>query len=219
MYSHDLVRAQDRLKELKDDNPAQSITMQAQRALAEGQPEAVIRALSLLASALVQNGIPSSPSLGTMSPSTTSPDSSQQENAPPSDLLQTLVPSTPTGALSTSISSPPPGIAYVLQDSSLICNIDQPDPLIQVEVQDAAGQPMPGIELTVSWAEGEDAFFTGLQPELGLGYGDFLMTPNVVYSVRPADGGQEVNDLIATECVADDGSRYWGSWMLTFIQP
>jgi hypothetical protein len=219
MYSHDLVRAQDRLKELKDDNPAQSITMQAQRALAEGQPEAVIRALSLLASALVQNGIPASPSLDTLIPSTTSPDSSQEENAPPSNTLQTLVPSTPPGALPTSISSPPPGIAFVLQDSSLICNIDQPDPLIQVEVQDAAGQPLPGIELTVSWAEGVDAFFTGLQPELGLGYGDFLMTPNVVYSVRPADGGQEVNDLIATECVADDGSRYWGSWMLTFIQP
>lgn len=100
-----------------------------------------------------------------------------------------------------------------------MCNIDQPDPLIQVEVKDAGGQPIPGVELVVTWEQGEDHFFTGLQPELGVGYGDFLMTPNVVYSVHLADGGQEANDLTATECVAEDGSRYWGSWLLTFIQP
>lgn len=31
MYSSDLVRAQNRLAQLKDDNPAQSVAMQAQR--------------------------------------------------------------------------------------------------------------------------------------------------------------------------------------------
>ena len=36
--------------------------------------------------------------------------------------------------------------------------------------------PYPSVELVVTWDEGEDHFFTGLQPELGLGYGDFLMT-------------------------------------------
>jgi hypothetical protein len=219
MYKSDLLRAQDRLKELKDDNPAQSVAMQAQRALAEGQPAAEVRALSLLASALAQNEIPSAPNQGTLVPSTANPDTSQQLNPSPVEVVQTPIPPTLPGSLPTSISSPVPGESFELQNSSLVCNPDQPDPLIQVDVQDAAGKPVPGVEFLVMWADGEDNFFTGLQPELGVGYGDFLMTPNVVYSVHPADGGQAANDLIATECVADDGSRYWGSWLLTFIQP
>jgi hypothetical protein len=87
-----------------------------------------------------------------------------------------------------------------------------------VEIQDAAEQPVPSIELVVIWDGGEDHFFTGLKPELSLGYADFLMTPGVVYSLRLVDGGQTVNDLTAAECLSDDGSRYWGSWILTFIQ-
>ena len=75
------------------------------------------------------------------------------------------------------------------------------------------------IELVVTWDEGENHFFTGLKPELGLGYADFVMTPSVVYSVRLADGGQPVNDLTAAECQAEDGSRFWGSWLLIFVQP
>jgi hypothetical protein len=91
--------------------------------------------------------------------------------------------------------------------------------MIQVEVQDTAGEPVPSIELVVTWDVDEDRFYTGLKPELSLGYADFLMTPGVVYSLRLADGGQTVKDLTAAECLSDDGSRYWGSWMLTFIQP
>lgn len=71
----------------------------------------------------------------------------------------------------------------------------------------------------MTWNGGEDHFFTGLKPELGLGYADFVMTPKVIYSVHLADGGQAVGDLTAAECVADDDSRYWGSWFLTFVQP
>ncbi len=219
MYSNDLLRAQDRLKELKDDNPAQSIAMQAQRALANGRPDAEVRALSLLATALAQNSIPSAPTQATPIQSTSNPAAAQQENSPSIAVLPTAVPSTPSPPLSTAISHPISGTPFILQDSKLVCNIDQPDPLIQVEVLDADSQPIPGVELVVTWEEGEDHFFTGLQPELGVGYGDFLMTPNVVYNVQLVDGSQDANDLTASECVAEDGSRYWGSWMLTFIQP
>ncbi len=219
MYSNDLLRAQDRLKELKDDNPVQSIAMQAQRALADGRPEAEIRALSLLATALAKNTIPSASTPASPIQATSNPAAAQQETKPSNDMSQTTIPSSTSLPLPTSISPPNSGTPFILQDSKLVCNIDQPDPLIQVEVKDAGGQPIPGVELVVTWEQGEDHFFTGLQPELGVGYGDFLMTPNVVYSVHLADGGQEANDLTATECVAEDGSRYWGSWLLTFIQP
>ncbi len=59
-----------------------------------------------------------------------------------------------------------------------------------MEILDAAEQPVPSVELVVTWDGGEDHFFTGLKPELGLGYADFVMTPEVVYSIRLADGGQ-----------------------------
>jgi hypothetical protein len=101
----------------------------------------------------------------------------------------------------------------------LVCNPDQVDPLIKVVIQDAAGQPVPSIEIRVTWDGGEDQFFTGLKPELGLGYADFLMNPEVVYSLMLIEGGNSVNDLTAAECQLDDGSRYWGSWQLTFTQP
>jgi hypothetical protein len=237
MYNTDLVRAQNRLAQLKDDNPAQSVAMQAQRALAEGRPEAEVKALSLLALALSQGVTPTASSPGATPEPTSSPGGNAASSLPiinePVDSTsseQQLNAVTPTGLQTPSISNtlilsttatsaPTAGAPFALQDSTLICNIDQPDPLIQVEVKDAAGQPVPSLELVVTWEDGQDHFFTGLKPELGLGYGDFLMTPGTIYSVRLGNGGQAVNDLTASECVADDGSRYWGSWMLTFIQP
>ncbi len=79
----------------------------------------------------------------------------------------------------------------MLQETRLVCNTNQPEPLIQVELMDAAGQPVPSVELVVTWEGGEDHFFTGLQPELGLGYADFTMQPEVVYSIQ--SGGREVS--------------------------
>jgi hypothetical protein len=99
-----------------------------------------------------------------------------------------------------------------------VCVLDTAS-LIQVETRDAAGQPVPGIEVIVTWESGEDRFFTGLKPELGAGYADFNMTPGESYRVRLADGGDPLLDLTAVECEAEDGSRYWGSWKLVFQQP
>jgi hypothetical protein len=237
MYSGDLVRAKGRLATLKDDNPAQSLAMQAQRALAAGHPEAEVKALSLLATGLSQGVTPTafgpkatleSTSIPGASGASSNPNQNEtgissgadlQASATPLDSLQTLVPTSTLGSSPTVPSIPTVGAPFVLQDSILVCNLNQPDPLIQVEVNDAAGQPVPSVEVVVTWSEGEDHFFTGLQPELGLGYGDFLMTPDIIYSVHLANGGQEVTDLTASECVADDGSHYWGSRLLTFIQP
>jgi hypothetical protein len=236
MYSSDLVRAQDRLAQLKDDSPAQSVAMQAQRALAEGHPAAEVQALSNLATALSRGISPTISSPVATLQSTSNPDGGsasllpvlnapvgspdvEQASSTPQDNLQTPEPGNPHEPSITVTSIPTTGAPFVLQDSKLVCNIDQPNPLIQVEVVDSASQPVPGMELVVTWEDGQDHFFTGLQPELGLGYGDFLMTPDTAYTVRLANGGQVVNDLTASHCVAEDGSQYWGSWMLTFIQP
>jgi hypothetical protein len=120
--------------------------------------------------------------------------------------------------MNTEAPSPTQGSGLILLETRLICNPDQAQPLIQIQVQDAAGQPVPSIELVVTWEGGEDRFYTGLKPELGLGYADFLMMPEVLYSLRLAEGGQAINDISAAECLLEDGDRYWGSWLFTFTQ-
>jgi len=237
LYSNDLLRAEDRLAQLKDDETAQTVAMQAQRALAEGHPEGEVRALGILAMALGDGVVPVASSVvstqtmintPTASASTSTPIIQQPPATP--DISQQATPTQTstkpapqsTNTLeptSTATSTPAQEAASLLQETKLLCNLDQTQPMIQVEIQDATGEPVPSIELIVTWDGGEDHFFTGLKPELSLGYADFLMTPGVVYSLRLEDGGPTVNDLTAAECLSEDGSRFWGSWMLTFIQP
>jgi hypothetical protein len=237
LYNNDLLRATDRLAQLKDDESAQTIALQAQQALDQGHPEEEIRALNLLATALsrgmaatpstLQNNQTPTPQLRTseVTPSpifsvpTETMTTTVQASAPPTTTLETPSPALTMGPSPTATPTATQGAPFVLQDTRLMCNQTQTEPLIQVEVFDAAGQPVPGVELVVTWEDGEDHFFTGLQPELGLGYGDFKMTPGVLYTVNLTDGGQPVNDLSAAGCVLEDGSQYWGSWYLTFVQP
>jgi hypothetical protein len=237
LYSGDLDRAQARLAQLKDEETAQSIALQAQHALAEGRPEEEVRALSMLALALGQGVTPkvsSIPATGVITsvPATSgftstpllieptiSPSMTLETTSMPLGMIRTPRPSNTVGPTSTTTPTPTQGAPFVLQETRLVCNTDQPVPLIQVDIKDAAGQPVPSVELVVTWEGGEDHFFTGLQPELGLGYGDFAMLPDVYYSIHLAGGGSAVDDLTAAECVSEDESRYWGSWFLTFIQP
>jgi hypothetical protein len=237
MYSHDLLRAEGRLAQLKDDNPVQALALQAQRAIADGHPEDEARALSTLVTALgggmLFQGIDNSPTQQiTYSPTITdiapTPLMVEPSTTPTYNSTSSLLQAT-TNALvrvststaqptHTAIPTPTPGGPFVLQETHLMCNINQRSPLIQVDVRDAAGQPVPSVEVFVTWQTGEDHFFTGLQPEVDLGYGDFVMTPDLSYSIQPANGGQLVNDLTAPECVAEDGSQFWGSWYLVFVQ-
>lgn len=237
LNSGDLARAQARLAQLKDDETAQSLAMQAQRALAEGKPEQEVRALSMLALAIGKGVTPevspvSATGAATPLPPTSgftstplliepgvSPTITLETTSMPLGMIRTPRPPTTLGPSPTATLTPTQGAPFVLQETRLVCNTDQPVPLIQVDIIDAAGQPVPSVELVVTWDGGVDHFFTGLQPELGLGYADFTMQPAVVYSVQLADGGQAVDGLTAAECVSDDESRYWGSWFLTFVQP
>ncbi len=237
LYSNDLVRAQDRLDQLKDDETFQSITLLAQRAQADGRPPAEVRALNALALALGRGVTPVAPGLSTTDEATSLPTASLFTSTPllieptasatstlettlmPLSMIRTQRPSSTVGPASTATPTPTPGAPFVLQETRLVCNTNQPEPLIQVELLDAAAQPVPSVELVVTWEGGEDHFFTGLQPELGLGYADFTMQLDVIYSIHPAGGGQSVDALTAAECVSENGSHYWGSWYLTFVQP
>ncbi len=242
-YSHDLLRAEGRLAQLKDDGPAQAVALQAERAMAEGASQQEVEALNTLAEALGGNVSPqpvinSPEQLASFTPgsndTTLTPliikpsatmaitpeiTSTFASSANFGDMtLLRIATSTPHPS-STATPSPTPGAPFVLQETRLVCNIRQAEPLIQVELRDAAGQPVPSVEILVAWEGGADHFFTGLQPEVSLGYGDFVMTPGITYSIQPAGGSQPVSDLTASECKAEDGSQFWGSWYLVFVQP
>ena len=91
--------------------------------------------------------------------------------------------------------------------------------MLIVESQDAEGEPISGVEVIVTWLGGEDHFFTGLKPDLGAGYADFIMEPGVNYTLRLAGGGEPVSGLTVTECQPASGERQMASWRLIFVQP
>ena len=212
-YSQDLLRAEGRLAQLKDDQTAQTLTMQAQRALADGSSPEEVRALNSLLEALGDRLTPGLLSTNEVKPATSAIRPLPDTPAAVSALLPVATNFAQTAGI------PTPGAPIELLESQKVCNPALATPLIQVDVQDAAGQPVAGMEVLITWEGGEDHFFTGLQPEASLGYGEYAMTPGVVYSIQLAKGGQAAADLTPPECVAEDGSSYLGSWHLVFVQP
>jgi hypothetical protein len=96
-----------------------------------------------------------------------------------------------------------------------VCSPEFPVPSIEVEVVDAFLEPEPGVEAIVQWNEGVDHFFTGFQPERGLGFGDFTMDPDVSYQVFLEEGSPTVDDLRIETCLETEGG-WAGGWRLTF---
>ena len=227
----DLQRARARLALLDDADIAKTIAIQAQLAQDRAGPDSEKNGLGLLAAALNPG---STPIVTIVLPSSTSTEVPTPSSTPtPVVVLNVEVTSSPTlgtpnstrtlASTATPLPSrtptPTPGAPFVLLEQVLVCDPVLVQPQIQVETLDAASQPVPGVEIIIRSDQGEDNFFTGLKPEISLGYADYAMQPGVLYQVRLAEGGESVSGLQAQECEADDGSRYWGSLKLVFIQP
>ena len=243
----DQTRANARLALLADDDPAGVLAAQSQRYLAEGFSYNEALALARLSSALgeVPEPAPRTPtgqaeSLATVSPLDGTPEDGlpsetvSAENAattleveseatlaatsgpsPTITLTRTPIPTfTPLPTLTLTPTLSPP---YVLKNQALVCEPVSQDSTIQIVVTNAAGEGVPGVEVIVQWPGGEEHFYTGLKPEMGLGYADFEMTPEQTYTLHIAEGGEPVA-LFVPEC-ADGGQRYWGGWRLVFTHP
>jgi hypothetical protein len=167
LTNSDMVRAKARLELLKDEDAYQALAEQAQRTLAEGGFLQEARALGLLAASLGQGSAtvdPNPQSSQATTPSLTpSPTATSQLTKTPGDTFAPLPTYTPTLT---------PGAPFVLLSRDLVCDPNLEEALIQVLARDAADQPVPGVEVVVNWEGGENHFFTGLIPELGLGYAE-----------------------------------------------
>ncbi len=147
--------------------------------------------------------------------------------SPLSTAISTTQALTPTATLiptGTPTPMPTPGAPFVLFEQKPICDDPQTTLMLQVETLDAARNPVPGVEVIVQWPENnEERFFTGLKPEISLGYADFAMSPGILYRVRVrdrvGDEGAAVADLSAPKCKTRAGEPFWGALKLTFVQP
>ena len=234
----DIGRAKSRLSLLHDDNVTIVLSAQAQNLLAAGGNPEDAHALAALEEALQNTALPAAVAntlTATQGNSTTSeseiePTSTQPvqtstmdpdrailtPTAQPSDSA-TVLPSLPPRA--TPLPDSVVNAVFTVSEKREVCLPGEQEVLLQIEVLDSEGYPLPGLRVQVTWDAGEDYFFTGLYPQVSLGYADFSMQPDVSYNVRVGDRGQLETGLSAVECTTSGGESYFGGWWLTFQVP
>jgi hypothetical protein len=231
-----LSRAQARLSLLKDSNLIEALNAQAQRMLANGDSAQQADQVAALAVALdegvgsVTTSIPTTvEDVNTMEVVSTEtlppppPDATLQLTATETQATQVPVETQNIPAISTPrptrTAAPTLGAPFALIGQDSICDSNLPDGLLQVIVLNSNRRPMPGIRIVITWDGGEEQFFTGLKPELGDGYADYIMTSNVTYTIQIASGSDVAAGITAPSCQASDGTTFAGGIKLTFQQP
>lgn len=223
----DLGRASERLANLHDSAPEAPLAELAQRMVADNNNIEIARALAQLASALVQpagatpgspqaNSTPTAATTGAIgTPFSTLENAQAIHTATPQPSPTLPAPTVaPRVTLTPTLSTP-----FVLIDRQTVCDPAVEDGLIQVFVQDASGNPLPGVKITAAWQSGEENFYTGLTPKISLGYADFEMSEGFTYLVTAGEGGQQASGLTTSNCAAADGSRRLNGWKLVFALP
>lgn len=236
-----LPRAQARLALLGDSDSATALDSQAQRMIASGEFSQADQ-LAALSQAL-KNGYASNPvptpttEIVAVDPSETLPPTPQdlpfQLTETPlvaeTEAANTSLPETPAVQTESVALNPTPrptrtlvptvGAPFALTAQDTVCDSNLPDGLLQIFVFNSAHRQVAGVKIIISWDNGEDAFFTGFKPEVGNGYADYVMTPNVNYTVRLAAGSDVATGLIAPTCQTASGEAFLGGLKLTFQQP
>lgn len=124
----------------------------------------------------------------------------------------------PTAALPvpspTPFVPPTPMPRFEIVEQTALCAAPGQSGQIIVWVQDDQGHPMPGVEIVVFWPAGQDRFFTGLRPEIGAGYADFEMSPDIEYAVSlatfPGDTAEKLTSVLPPNtCPTDTLALDW----------
>lgn len=239
-----LARAQARLSLLGDPDPVEALNAQAQRMLASGAGGASGAGAAnggqfehpdqVAALALALDGEP-----GRVLPATPTAEVARAFDATvtvtsplPSPELPVVLTETPevleieptptiSAATPRPTRTPVPtlGAPFALTGQETLCDSNLPDGLLQVLVLNSNRRQLAGVEIVVTWNGGKEQFFTGLKPELGNGYADFIMTPEVTYSIQLARGSDVALGIVAPTCQTSSGETFFGGVKLTFQQP
>ena len=232
-----LPRAQARLSVLGDVNPVDALNAQAQRMLANPQTFERADQLVAFASALeaqvsgapgptqtleipIDAGNTFTPTLPlslTDMPVVLSETPEQIET-------QMTVVGTPLATREstprpTHTPTPTPGQPFTLTAQETLCDSNLPEGLLQVMVLNRSRRQLAGVEIVITWEGGKEQFFTGLKLELGNGYADYLMTPDITYTVQLARGSDVAMGVSAPACQSPDGAAFLGNIKLTYQQP
>jgi hypothetical protein len=101
---------------------------------------------------------------------------------------------------------PEPG--YRIVEQRRLC--DPPGGKLRVTVLDYAGRPRPNIELLVRWDGQNERFFTGLKPDISIGYADFDMEKGQLYELVIVGAESDVaQGLMADECESEGRLASW----------
>lgn len=217
--NQNLPRAQARLELIGDEDPALALAAQAQRFLAENGDSEMAKILASLSAAMqiaagpVPSPLPPTATSGVDATPTPGPSQIQGTDAEGDSGADPGANASPTPSPTT---APP----FILQDSSPVCDPTLGESLVQVIATNGAGEGVPGVTLEISLGiDPKEVFYTGLKPELGLGYADYLAEPGLTYQLDVPDSGLVVSEIELPACQNDSGDSYWGSWEIYITHP
>lgn len=108
---------------------------------------------------------------------------------------------------------------FMLVGQDTVCDVNLQPGLLEFILMNSRRRQVAGVEIIVTWGQGEDHSFTGFKSELGDGYADFIMQADIVYSIRVVEGGSFISNISAPTCTDENGVSYLGGLLLTFQQP
>lgn len=215
-------RAFARLEQLGDVSAADALVAQAQMELGAGSNETESRALALLAVAVKENSLQITPLPRVLIDATAIPTATATiavENTP-TGIAATRTPAVTITPRPTITPQPTQGAPYELVEQTDVCDPELQESLIQVYVYNKNEKPVAGVRIEISVPDGGvEGFYTGLYPEISLGYADYAMVEGMIYNLRVGEAGQLIQNLSIPQCESDEGSKYPGSIQLIFKKP
>lgn len=114
-----------------------------------------------------------------------------------------------------------PDSPFGVAQSVVLCD-ETSGGLLRIYVRDRLGVGVPGVEIMVSWAGGEDRLFTGFKPDIDPGYADFQMEPAERYQIKlvsvAAEGAVPEVSLSSENPCDNLPARVDPSWQIVFEQ-
>ncbi len=128
---------------------------------------------------------------------------------------------TPEAPLVTASATPIPVTYRVAEKITLTCADEPEDAYLRLIVRDARGRDVPNTPIEIRWETGEETLYTGLKPEQGLGYADFIAAPGKYSAKIQNAAGDTAADLVIgtspANCKSDRGATPRG-WRIVFRQ-
>jgi hypothetical protein len=213
----DRERARARLVALEANSPAQLVANEADDAFLRGAPAEEVRALTALAEALGGQPIAADVFSGTVQPTQAATPTTQGQAVDTPTPTSTVTPfPTPTVFVPPPTPTPIGTGAFGLFERVDECVAGQ-QPVLEVIVEDPFGNGIPGISVVVRSNERTETFFTGLKPQNGLGFADFIMTPDQTYTVELRGLSDPVAGVTSFACTTAEGELGSPYYRLVFL--